>query len=759
MRFFYRIGFVLGWTLLVAYFTSSYGIFSLPILFIFNALFSIVGSFLYFKLLDKVKKPFLMMLTLALAALVLFVSSFLALNENVVFFAFLLLAEAIFLVQFKILLDGYIEEMFTPLSSERTFPVIESAETIGGILGGVLIVFLANYFALYQFIYLWIFFVVLTIPIIFLFEALNPVVVKAKACDVECKASLFSRLKGEFVNAKNVSFVRNLFFIVLIQWVLYSLLEFQYTRVVYQNTSSVLMDTGSGFEHAFVHDLGLLFAIFSSSALIIQLFVGSRLIKSLGIIATMLLHPIVTFLSVLGLTFSYTFPVAVLAKNNFTMTTALYTNAYHSAYYAVKTKFREHTRQFLEGMIRPLGALLGTFLLLLLQLAFSNHGYLFFAINVLMLLFSAGLYFIVRRQQVNYTQLALNDLKFSKDRKLKANALDILAQKGHKNTLETLHATVLNKKMNLSLRVKTLRALSELAQPASIAVILKVFLEKNIVLREACIDTLFHFDCISRKNQNYPSYKFNVFQTLKSAFNSEKDEYLRNRMIDLISYMSEEFSIEFLLTLLKSTNLKIRSAAVLALGGFGDQVVVAKLSSLLRSKSDRIRVYSAIALHKFPEYKELCEHILSEHVLSTDLEKNCLAAFAFGELKLKKGVKFCMDCMRSSDLDLKIHGALALSKMGIHDSVPVLVDLLFSDDIAVSKRSKRFLKSCDLEIIRDVERIIRNVATNVISQYAGKSGKIDLESLDDAKIKKLKWMYALLDEYEEVEYIDKKLNK
>jgi len=44
IQFFYRIGFVIGWTIIVALFVEKYGISNLPYLFILNAFFIIFGS-------------------------------------------------------------------------------------------------------------------------------------------------------------------------------------------------------------------------------------------------------------------------------------------------------------------------------------------------------------------------------------------------------------------------------------------------------------------------------------------------------------------------------------------------------------------------------------------------------------------------------------------------------------------------------------------------------------------------------------------
>ena len=47
IRFLYKFGFVIGWSVLVVLFVSNYGISALPYLFVLNAVFSILGTFFY----------------------------------------------------------------------------------------------------------------------------------------------------------------------------------------------------------------------------------------------------------------------------------------------------------------------------------------------------------------------------------------------------------------------------------------------------------------------------------------------------------------------------------------------------------------------------------------------------------------------------------------------------------------------------------------------------------------------------------------
>ena len=61
-----------------------------------------------------------------------------------------------FLAQFNVFIPILVGDRFSPLESQKTFPIVESADTIGGIIGGALVGILASRFAMGWFIYMWI---------------------------------------------------------------------------------------------------------------------------------------------------------------------------------------------------------------------------------------------------------------------------------------------------------------------------------------------------------------------------------------------------------------------------------------------------------------------------------------------------------------------------------------------------------------------------------------------------------------------------
>ncbi len=706
---FYRIGFVVGWTLIVTLFVSRYGISYLPYLFVMNAVFRIIGSMLLSTVMDKLKKDFLMISILFISVLLLFLAYYFANLNLILFFGLLIVAESMFLCQFRTILHGFTEELFTPIQSERTFPLIESSETIGGIIGGLVVVLFSKTIDPSSFVLIWIFMLLLSVPFIFICERINK---KAELMINEHKEhdkniGFLTKIFKELSSKTHFSYVRGILLIVFLQWFLFNLLDFQYTKAVYQNASHIILDSGSSFEHAFVHDLGQLFILFSGSALLIQLFVGSRLISSLGIIGSMILHPIVTLLSLFGLTLSFNFRNAVLAKNNFTITNVIYTNAYHSSFYSINEESREHLRTVLDGVVRPLGALFGTIALIILQRFFVDNQLVFY-INFSMILVSSFLLYITYNQQNTYTNLAINDLKHSKIEEIRFNAIDILAQKGHKYDINILINILLDKNEPVSIRVKILQALSEIQNFSVIPDLIECLSFSDPIIREEALNTLLSYKDLMKNSDNYIVYEYKLINSLEKVYKSEKNNEIQLKILTLFSHISNVSTFEFLMNILKKARGDLKANIIFALGNYKDPAVIDIIRPYLKAEDHKQRLSAIISLGKFKEFKEEALGMILTLLHSksnTDVVDGILAV---GELNLKKLSKFCFKLLSSKNDRLRLYGAFSLAKMKYHESIPVFVDIVLNGKREISLEAKKLLCNINIAISRNIARIIKH---------------------------------------------------
>jgi len=752
IRFFYRVAFVIAWTVVMAMYIGRFGIKMLPYFFVVTAVFTILGSLVYTIILEKFSKTKVLIGTVIVAVLALFLSYFFAYGNELLFFSLVVMVIGVFMMQFRIILHGYIEELFTPLESERTFPLIESSETIGGIFAGGIIALFSGFIDSSNFVFLWSSMMLLTIPFILLYEAFRRKIrslsdVRRDKNDV----GVFTKLRNEFKYSKHVSFIKGLFLIVVLQWLLFNLMEFQYMAAVYNNLSSVVLEGGSGLEHAFIHDLGVLFMLFSTTALIVQFFLGSRLINSLGVIPSMILHAVVSVMSIVGLLFSFSFYTAVLAKNNFTISSIIHTNAYHSSYYAIKEDLREHTREFLEGFVRPLGAILGTLGLIALQALFTG-GVLTFSVSVFMFIVAGFLLFVSYRQQKNYTNVALFDLMHSKFSASRMNALDILAQRGHRKSYWAIKKIFLDKNESNSIRTKALIAVTELQLVSALPDVVKLLGDQHLAVRKAALDTILRQEKLNDYLNNHILFARDLISTLKHLYMKDSNHEICSKVVTLMSKISATSAIDFLLGILKKTRGDLKVHVMLSLGNFNDLSIKKYIEPYLESRNLSYRVAAIICLGKLSKKKGLLTQI-DELLDSKSQAVVAQGHYAIGELGIRSRARDCIKALHSHNDKIKMHAAIALAKMGMRDGTGVLCELMFSKK-KVSDSVKRMMQDVDIKIAKNVEKVAYSIASRKVDELLSSSQGRAVGDFDMRDLHRLRWLYGLVGELDEVEIID-----
>lgn len=753
VKFLYRTAFVIGWTILVALFVSRYGILALPYLFVINAIFSIIGSILYTLFFERVNRVIVMLVTILISGVLLFTAITLVNSHQIIFFTALILSISIFLNQLRIILLAYIEELFDPLTSERAFPIIEVSETLGGIIAGLLVTFLSAYFSLSSFIYLVIGLLLLMVPFLLFYVGDYKVELVHRRSHEKQVDGVFNQLKQAFDTKSHSSFVMGLFVIIFFQWFIFNLLEFQYLGVVYQNVSHVIFEAGSGFEHAFIHDLGLLFVLFSASALVVEIFIGSRLITSLGVVGSMLLHPIVTFFSLIALLFRFDFLSAVLAKNNFTLTSVVHTNTYHISFYAIREKAREHVRQFLEGIIRPLGALFGTLLVIIFERIFIN-GSLSLALNVAMIVCTLILFFVTFSQQAKYTRVVTEELLNDKEKHVRFSAIDLLAQKGHKYAIRTLRNLLTNPEELISIKVKVLEVFSELKSPDTVLTIIDCLYSDKPEICEAALDTLMSFDFLHGYSGDYLFFKYKLIVALKKQYSFQKNKEILAKIIYLMSLLSNVTAVEFLFKIINSPRAAHKADALYALGRCEDDKVAEILQSYLDSKNLQYQIHAAMALVNHEKFKSEALYLINSFIYSDVKEKIILGLFAIGELMMTGKKSVCLKYMKSEDIDLKLNAAISLAKMGFYHSTSSIIEMLFNGDEHQIRKIKSLIKNVDVCIYKNIDRILKQIVSRRIGDLQNSNNHSSLESFSGESLVRLKKLYTLIGEYEEIDTIN-----
>ncbi|MBU0667904.1 hypothetical protein KJ951_00810 [Patescibacteria group bacterium] len=475
LRFFLRFGFVVGWTVVIAVAVTRFSINTLPLIFMVNAFFTIVGMLFFSVLIDRLSMKQVLTLNIFFAVTTLFVA-FLEYDNDIAFTVLALIASGMFLTQISIILSSYLEEFFSPLEAERVIPHIESAETIGGISGGIFLAYFASSVVGSHMLIIWI--ICLLIFLLLLFSFMPSVPLYLEKIDNQSKRMIRKKFSWNAIvksteQIKKIPFLQILLTVLFFHWIIAHFIEFLYTKAVEE---SVVSANESAHEASLTYGLGSLSIFFYGSALFVQLFISSRIIKSVGTFAGFIINSIVTLLSAVSMLFGYGYITAILARNNFEISSIIQKNAYESSYYAFKYGTLRSIREFLEGVIYPLATIVGTSLILGIQTFFLENHFMY--VVPFMLLFLTIIMSIFSFQlQSKYTDLTLKNL-YSSIPIARHHAIEIISQKGHQKSFESLRK-LYKMNDNFEIRKKIIMSMGYLGNISAVNFILKIIVDRD----------------------------------------------------------------------------------------------------------------------------------------------------------------------------------------------------------------------------------------------------------------------------------------
>ncbi len=408
-----RLVFVISWTVLIVLAIDVFDLTIIPRLFIVYGLLTIFGFFLFKNFVSSKNRTLLIIGMSFLCSLALILSSYFFLSNFWIFASLLLFTLAVFWSQMKISKLLFFESLFSPSQSTRIFPLIESAETIGTVLAGILISVFSTFFELSSLLALSSILVLMNLPILLIFND-RSVSVPAKV--ISHSHAKHSRVK--FNDILNYSGLTYLAIIILFQFAFFYVLEFQFLDFVSQ-----FADHGHD-DHSMAFDLGFFHMIIGGMTLVYQFFLASRVMNFLGVIKSLLLSPIIMIFSLISMFTNPGFLSLLFVKTNHDISDVTFLNAYHATFYSFKHSSRSYVMEFLEGVVKPLGMIISSFLIIFI-LEFLN---LDMFLNVVSLLMLGIVTFATTKFSKDYLRSPKKALLKSKKLSTKLNAISILHQ-------------------------------------------------------------------------------------------------------------------------------------------------------------------------------------------------------------------------------------------------------------------------------------------------------------------------------------------
>ncbi len=767
-----RIGFIIGGSVMLAVFISRIGIELLPGLFLINALFMMTGTFLFKKLVHKVRREVLILSVVLVTAVSLLASIFFLERDTLMFFVCFLLAQSVMLSQLNILVSLFNEELFTPLESQRTFPIIESSETIGGIVGGLSLSLFATDIPTYKFILLWILLLLAIVPIVLLFNARTMDVPRLE--EAEHEDSSHKKMRDSLKEIRKIPFLKTLMVVIMLHWAMINVIEFQYTKAVQQDVYSVEENTlvehssnevalaeevitteEENYQHLLAQKLGLLHLIFNSAALFMQLIFASRILTFLGITSSMLLHPIVTFLNMIWMTLRFNFFSASMARGSYELSGILFKNAYDSSYYAIPHSIRMDTKEWMQGVMKPLGAMIGTILMIVLAFLLKDEEQTL-ALNIMLITMSVAMTLLLWGLGKKYTHMSEQNLSHKIDLPTRLNAIEILAQKGHEKTSAALQKMLKRDSEPEILKESILKTLGLQEDLGSISAILEMLSHKNEHLRLAAVEALGHFQKLKEHLMEQSFTRYRVLESLKTRLENEPNESIREKLVYVFYNLAPDALTEFLMQNLQKEN-KHRAEFIRMLRLFHDSNLRFYLEEYLSDKDAQVKAAAIVALWQFKPLRNELHHHLSQMLKSPKENVLCEGIEACGAVKEASYRQVLKSNLKHPSERVQKAAILALAQMEDASIVPVLVDAFSDPAHEWFTKSFNLLVNLPKQFRETLQNALQRHITEKIGHILSKERGKQLQDLSNETLETLHALYQKINAHHEVHKIKKVL--
>lgn len=764
LKLFADTGKVIGHTVILTLVASRLGVALLPYAFIVTGFLIIIGTSFVSPMVEKVSKQKLVM-GLTLSASILFLLAYGIISGDVIsashaasvagapefvehvpvltyiFFAVLFIAEGLFFVQMEIVLALLIEGYFTPMESQRTFPIIESAAVFAGVIGGGLIAFL--HLSSETLLLIWALTIALIIPTILVYSKMTAKLptLQHRVTQKEHRGFIGEIRHG--LNAiRKTPFLQSMAIIVFLYFMGFYILEYQYTRAFAQHTQG---------EEELSSLLGTYIFTFSLLGLAIQLLMSSRIVKRIGVVNSLFIHPLTCLIGYIAMMVTFSIPTAFASKIIFDSSSIVYKNAYLSSYYAVNHKVRETSKALIEGLVFPAGMIMGTLTLIIgKKLLPYDIQTLFF--NAVLILIAVLLSFVLYRQRKNYSQLPIKAIR-SQRRHEKQEAIEILGERGHVNAIETLitQMRIWKKKPKMKReKMKILQTFGRLKDDRTIPLIIDMFHDVDLQVQIAAVEALAEFEDVGKNFKTQTFARYRIVEAVKTMFLEVDSGRLRRAIAKLFAHLKVIEIVPFLVELLQSNDEELVADTISVMGKFDDPNIHFYIKHFLTHPNHKIRANTLIALWKFKEYRLQLIMVLAAMIdKKADVELLRWGVYVLGELKSKQEEQLLIDLLEHEDVQVRQNASISLAKIENNEAFDHIIRFVFHDNQEVAKDIYNMISQVPARYQKKVRDLINQEVSYRICHVL-MAVHNNIEALDEADILELMDLYSLVDKHNEV---------
>ncbi len=668
-------GIILGRNARDSIFLKNVGIKYLPYMYVLNAVFVVMVSLVYSSVIDKMDRTKFMIGSTALYTGIIIVSRImLGMHLQWFYTVCYVIVQILWLIglmQFW----TYMGDVFDARESKRLFPLISTGGLVGMVVSGIGAKYLVAIIGTENLFVVW--GAMLTVSIGLIAVLSRKYIkqpeksAKTRPAAVAQKKSQWTEFKDGFEYIKNIRLLRTMLFINLAMWVVFTIVDYQFNKVIAQTYTD--RDQLTAFLGLFRAGAGLL-------CLIVQLGVTTRLLSALGVGRTIAVHPSFMGVATALMTLKFGFFTASFGK--FGDHVLLYTvqdSSYQMLYNPIPPDKRGRARAFVEGYIKPISMGIAGLVLILSALFLTDQ----LTSGIALLCALAWVYF-----------------------SLTANAGYVKALTDNLSTRD------------LDLRADSLRHLSKLSDSDNLRALRNVLRTGD---REMVLFAIENIEALEARE---------ALEDLRELL-TNNDPAIRSAALAALAVLSDKEALKNIEALLADPEPQVRAAAAKAVGLIGDEESMPILSPLLHDPDKKTRAAAIAALFRACGLDGilLAGDLLKKMLDSTDVEERVLAIGILGSIRIKHFTPTLMKMMEDPSPGMRVHSVRALAKLKDPRATGALISAL--SDKATAHYAERGLLDLGPKA---KSQIITAVASDISKEIRARLLKILSKNPDAAAI-------------------------
>jgi HEAT repeat protein len=625
-------------------------------MYVLNAVFVVIVSIIYSSFIDKMDRTRFMVASTALyAGVTVLTRVLLAMHLQWFYSMCYVIVQILWLIglmQFW----TFMGDVFDARESKRLFPLISTGGLVGMIVAGFGAKYVVKAIGTENLFILWAGMLGLTIALIIVLsnKYIKPRAAASKTAAIKTaeKKSQIKEFKEGFEYLKSVPLLRNMVFINLAMWAVFTIVDYQFNKVM--NKTYPTKDELTAFLGMFRAGAGII-------CLTIQLGVTTRLISRFGVGRTIAVHPafMVGATAFLSLKFGYASSfVSKIGDHGLLYT--IQDSSYQMLYNPIPIEKRGRARAFVEGYIKPIsmGIAGGVLILSAILLSDSQTAFIAFLFAVIWIYFSL-------RANSSYVKALTANLT-APDLQLRAEALHHLSKLSDSDNLRALRDVL--KSNNSEMIHFALEMIESLEAKEAAQDVLLVLTNPDKTIRAAAISTL-------------------------SALGD------KNALTNIAELLGDESS-------------HVRAAAVKTLGRLGDENVYQTIVPFLNDNALIVRAEAVTALIRAGGLDGilLAGDTLKKMLDSADFEERILATDVLGSIRIKHFTPTLLKLMSDPEPLIRDHAIKSIAKLKDERASAALIAAL--GDKFTANHAKQGLTLLDEKALPDLLAAAAN-STNV----------------------------------------------